>query len=450
MGDQEETSVTSPATHDTLTIASNLPVELLQMIFIYYTELKDLPVGPYPACPAWIAVTHVCRHWRAAALNYSLLWTLINTDVLGKGWIKPFMERSKSSLIDVTLRINHVTDGIVDDRNVDELFSVFAGCTRLRSLHIIGELGLVFKLLDTLHIATHIRSLSLDITGQRPVKLPDNLFGKQAPIRAACFANPHSYYIATPHWLLRGITHFTSSQQIPFRDMLDTLRHMPVLYSLTLERCSLVWHNDDVPRDRILMQSLMYLTVDVGEESAMVFLLLHELLALPDGARKRIRWHIGPDSRYSCGSRITLLIHPSLKLNVFGVVAKLQHVQFSGGYWEGGCYLWSGDTGYEEAEFFFEFSWKIREEIDENFVSPIFDLATVRYLLGVKRAPKLGVPMVVPDYHNLRYLKDMLKELLMWKGWPGGWSWDCVPTQCENCALHGVPDVHGLKYRGSA
>jgi hypothetical protein len=91
------------------------------------------------------------------------------------------MERSKSSLIGVTLGINH-SDEMVNNLNADELFSLFAGCTRLRSLHIIGEI-IICKLLDTLHAATHIRSLSLDIVGRCPAEPADNnMFGGQVPI----------------------------------------------------------------------------------------------------------------------------------------------------------------------------------------------------------------------------------------------------------------------------
>lgn len=96
---------------------------------------------------------------------------MINNDTLGKGWIKIFMERSNPSLIDVTVRIDHVISGIGSGLGVDELFSLFAGCTRLQSLHIIGEIGIVCKLLDTLHTATLVRSFSLDVVGQHPMEL---------------------------------------------------------------------------------------------------------------------------------------------------------------------------------------------------------------------------------------------------------------------------------------
>lgn len=206
--------------------------------FGYYTKFKDPSVGSYYTHSAWIAVTHVCRRWRAAALNYSSLWTTINTETLGNGWVKAFMERSDPSVINVTLRINHEIGGIGSGLSVDELIPLFAGCSMFQSHHIIGD-NIACKLLDTLHSATPICSLSLNIAGRRPVELPDNLFGGQAPIHEVSFVAVS--YIVAPHWLLRGITHFTSNQQISLQNLLDTLGQMHVLHSFALEPCVLDW-----------------------------------------------------------------------------------------------------------------------------------------------------------------------------------------------------------------
>ena len=158
------------------------------------------------------------------------------------------MERSNPSLIDVTLRMIYLSDGISGLRS-DVLFALFAECTRLRSLHIIGETSIVCELLDTLHSATLVRSLCLDIADRRPVtlvELPDDLFGGQAPIRELSFIT-EANYILVSRWLLRGITYFTSNQQIPLQDLLDTLGQMPVLHSFTLERCVPSWRYIDAP-----------------------------------------------------------------------------------------------------------------------------------------------------------------------------------------------------------
>ena len=68
VGGKTKMSATSPPTIDNLTGPSNLPIELLQLIF----RFEDLPVGTvglFRAHPAWIVVTHVCSCWRGAALT---------------------------------------------------------------------------------------------------------------------------------------------------------------------------------------------------------------------------------------------------------------------------------------------------------------------------------------------------------------------------------------------
>jgi hypothetical protein len=423
VGDQaQEMSATSPTKLGSLTLTtSNLPIELLQLIFGYCTEFEDLLVGSYRACPSWIAVTHVCSRWRAAALNFSSLWTLINTGTMRKRWIEAFLERSRASLIDVTVAFRISARRIYTSTraryllDVDEAIALFTGCTRLRSLNIIGELSIVYKLLDTLHTATHIRSLSLDINYGRTnllmphVELPENLFGGQAPIREARFITAR--HITAPRWLLRDITHFTSNQRIPLRILLDTLHQMPVLHSLTLERCTLNWKGTDAPRDvQIPMQNLMHLTVDVDAGSSVVFALLHRRLALPNGAKKRLRTHKSSDSLSSTDrSPSVLAIPPSLR-QIIRAANGLQHIQFSGGIWEGSFRLWTGDTDYEKAEFSFEFSWEFGES-DQDFRVPIRDMVPLCDLLGVEGVRTLRIPRVSLECRWFENLFDLLKKL---------------------------------------
>jgi hypothetical protein len=80
-------------------VASNLhalPVELLVCIFTFYAEALDDPLLP---SPAWLPITHVCHHWRTIALSHGPLWTSI-TRGLSLRWIKAFMERSRTMLMD--------------------------------------------------------------------------------------------------------------------------------------------------------------------------------------------------------------------------------------------------------------------------------------------------------------------------------------------------------------
>jgi hypothetical protein len=93
------------------------------------------------------------------------------------------------------------------------------------------------------------------------------------------------------------VTHFISNQRIPLPILLDTLRQMPALRSFTLERCVLDWDATDAPwHVQIPMQNLTYLKVDVDTGSPAIFALLHRRLALPNGAKRRLRSHRSSDS----------------------------------------------------------------------------------------------------------------------------------------------------------
>ena len=365
--------------HDTdpYSTVSKLPVELLRMIFDYCIDSQKSTLDSCLAYPHWIAITHVCRHWRAAALNHHVLWTSINTESLGMAWAKAFMERSNPALVDVGVMINPGTR----HENADEIVTILSGCARLRSLRIIGKTRTVCHVLSTLHTTTPIRSLSIDLVdrGKHPILLPANLFGGQAPIREVYFAAIG--YIVPPHGLFHGVTHFTSSQQIPLPDLLDSLRQMPALQSFALMRCDLIWQDTDAPRSvQIPMRDLKYFTVDVNSRSPFFFTLLHQRLALPIGVKKRLCLHTAADWGNSW------LWAPSV-LAVIRTADGLQHIRLSGGIREGSFCLWTGDSGIDEAEFSLEVSWWFRAF--GSVPSPIFDLAPLCDLLDARRARKL-------------------------------------------------------------
>jgi hypothetical protein len=371
-----------------LTTISNLPVELLQEIFSYCTAFEDPLVGHY-AYPAWIAVTHVCSHWRAAALNYSSLWTLISTDTMGKRWIKAFMDRSNPSFIDLTLDFSHKTYRTKHFLNVDEAIALFTGCVRLRSLTVICGTSTVCELLGKLHTATPIRSLSLFVidTDIRPVVLPDNMLGGQAPIPKVYFFTIDGSIIA-PHWLLRGITHFTSNQTISLQSLLDILHQMPTLHSFTLKGRVFNARRPAAPRDiQIPMPNLMYLTVNVDEGSPTIFVQLLRRVVLPDGARKSLRLHKILSRNPKVWSPFILEIPPYVR-KVIEAANGLRHVQLSGGSLKGSFRLWTGDLGYGEAEFSFEISWSAWGT-GNGPLCPVIDLAALCDLLGVERVRTL-------------------------------------------------------------
>lgn len=272
------------------------------------------------------------------------------------------------------------------------------------------------------------------------MELPDNVFGGQAPIREASFIAVS--YIVAPQWLLRGITHFTSNQQIPLQNLLDTLRQMPVLHSFTLERCVVDWRGPDARYPQgapIPMQNLMYFTVDIDEGSPVIFALLLQRLALPDYAKKRIRSHKSSDSQYlRFWSRLMFAIPFSVP-EIIVAANGLQHVQLSGGFSEGSFRLWTGDSGYEDAEFSFEISWKA-EKPGADYLSPVVNLEPLCDILGVERVRMLTLLLnpqdpiglessfwwtllkKLPAVEELELCVDAVRELR------SAWSTGCPPA----------------------
>jgi hypothetical protein len=110
------------------------------------------------------------------------------------------MERSKPALVDVTLTIN-LSDYGPKHLSVDGAIVLLAGYTRLRSLHLTGEHGILCTVLDVLRTATPTRTLFKILHSCRP---PYDLLGGQAPIREMIsFADskivaPHGFLVVPP------------------------------------------------------------------------------------------------------------------------------------------------------------------------------------------------------------------------------------------------------------
>ncbi|KAF8259143.1 hypothetical protein EI94DRAFT_1048760 [Lactarius quietus] len=77
-------------------LVSRLPVEILIHIFSYYPASDLYPHVRHRPPPPWLAVTHVCRRWRNAALCCPFLWVeIISTNF---NWAVAMLERSKDLL----------------------------------------------------------------------------------------------------------------------------------------------------------------------------------------------------------------------------------------------------------------------------------------------------------------------------------------------------------------
>ena len=360
-----------------------LPVEILQKIFTYVAE-PCLPDQDHPSLqlyPEWIAITYVCRHWRTVALNHRSLWGKIPPN-LSFTWLKILMARSEPAQVDVELRIGQLFVKRMS-LSVDEATALLSNCNRMRSLRLLGPRGDVCAVLDALRITSPIHSLNLSLWEPGPpIFLSEDLFGGQAPIRRITFNADRC--IVAPRWLLRGITHFTSGEQILLLDLLDALRQMPVLAHFTLQNCRAHWEDTDAPREPLIkLPHLEEFTVH--SDSPRYFVLLNQRLAFPRGAKRRMELRTLAVAGWDRWLRWFRALLPIIE-----AANGLQYVSLSGGAKVGTFRTWSGDvdTTYEDAEFSFEMHWyggPVTITMDERLTSPIFHLGGLCDILGATK-----------------------------------------------------------------
>ena len=331
-----------------------LPVELIARIFTFYTEVPDNLFLPYPV---WLPITHVCHHWRTVALSHAPLWTSI-TRGLSLRWIKAFMERSRTMLMNFDIRIAPLGSDIrTHDASLynDYVILLLAEFTRVRSLHLTGCYHTISPIVDSLRSSLPIQSLSLcleDDGGWRRYILPDDLFGGKAPIRRLQLVG--ASHIVAPHWLLRGVTHFTGTLPMLFSELLDALRQMSALTYFETRPSPLCYMRSDVDKLRtspIQMPQLMNLIV--GANIPDEFILLNQLLLLPVGAKRRLVLRVSVFYSFFDVHRIDGLSPVVEAANGF------QHIHFSGAQTEPCFRLWTGNaaTTWEDAEFCLYAEW---------------------------------------------------------------------------------------------
>jgi len=369
--DTQAVPVQSPSVPESI---NNLPVEILQRIFTCCAEPRSPDETPFPEVyPEWIALTYVNRHWRAVAIGHHTLWGSV-TPNLSPDWLGVLVERSEPAPVDAELRVGQTRVKRIC-LGVNEVTGALAGCTRLRSLRLVGPRRDVCSVLDALRTPTPIHSLTLSLWEPGPpVTLPEYLFGGETTIRHIHFTADRCI-VAPPH-LLRGVTHFTSGEQIPLPALLDALCEMPALTHLTLQYCRAYWQETDVPRDLVVdMPHLSNLVVRA--DSPRYFVLLNEHLSIPNGAKRWLELHTLAVAGWDRWLRWFSTFSPLIK-----AANGLQHAYLSGGAKEGTFRLWTDtDADCENPEFCFDMYWygspTIVPDHPSSLASPIFHLATL-------------------------------------------------------------------------
>jgi hypothetical protein len=384
----------------------SLPVELLAYIFTFCTQAPDKPYLHYPA--ALIAITHVCHYWRTLALSYAPLWTSVTCGTrLPLHWIKASMERSQPMLMDFDLQILPW-----DHTKIIPLLSDF---TRVRSLCLKGSRHTIHPILDSLCSPLPIQSLSLclkDIESEeRKFILSDDLFGGMAP-SIRCIQFDADCRIVAPHWLLRGVTHFTSTEPISPSELLDVLRQMPALTYLDFRPLSYQWGKLDADLSPIQMPQLTNLIVHTNGYPH-TFLPLNQLLLLPADAKRRLELHL---SRF-CGWIARLEDWTGLS-PLLDAADRFQHIHFSGEHKEGWFRMWTGGaaTTWEDAEFCLFAEWK--DDFGDSGMRTsrlASQFVEVCGALGVARARRLAVHLTAVDWRKFKKRQNDLSESYWWK-----------------------------------
>ncbi|KAF8267422.1 hypothetical protein EI94DRAFT_1325452 [Lactarius quietus] len=139
-------------------VALQLPVEILQKIFLLLAELyasERVPNQNPTTRPDWIAITHVCRYWRSAALGLRELWSSI-TPGLSISWSQAMMERSAPLPVRIDIRIStSSTDGLHPLAASELLFAA----SRIRTLRLVGLRTDILRVLDRLRSPSPLESL---------------------------------------------------------------------------------------------------------------------------------------------------------------------------------------------------------------------------------------------------------------------------------------------------
>jgi hypothetical protein len=335
------------------------------------------------------------------------------------------MIRSEPAPVDVDLRVGQM---ITKPKclSVDEIIDLLSECTRLRSLRLVGSRGDVCAVLDTLRSPTSVYSLTLSLLEHGPpVLLPEELFGGQAPIRRIHFTA--SRCIVAPPWLLCGVTHFTSGEQIALLDLLDALRQMSALTHFTLQHCRAHWEESDAPVDPpIQMPCLTNLIVHA--DSPRFFAMLNRRLALPPTSKRQLVLHTLAISGWGRWARWFAFLLPFIK-----AANGLQHVYLTGGAKEGTFRTWTGDaaTAYEDAEFGFKMYWYGSPDSHfMNVTSPILLLDGLCDLLG---ATKHGRRLILEE--------DLARSEL-----PASWWWKLLEKLPAVEVLEIHPNVGKVLY----
>jgi len=244
--------------------------------------------------------------------------------------------------------------------------------------------------------------------------LPENLFGRKAPIRRLQFDTRSIRIVpnlSAPHWLLLGITHYTSTQSMRLLDFFVVLRQMPALTYLNFHGrayCS----EEDLDQQFAtaqLVQLPQLMDFIIRADCPGVFVIMDKVLVMPVAVKRRLRLELRA-AQYCRWSRKLNLIQ-SLS-PIVEAANGFQHIHFSGGKEEGWFRMWTGNaaTTWEDAEFCFYGKWEGFARNVRRDGTPAYIFLTIAGMLGKETARRLVIDSPLPGLQTT-YWWDLLERL---------------------------------------
>jgi hypothetical protein len=325
------------------------------------------------------------------------------------------MERSQTMLMDFDL---HVAPYSIVYRSKngfnhshEDIIQLLSDFTRLRSLHLTGIRHTIFPVLDSLCRPLPVQSFSLFIRESHDADtsqdertnwfVSDGLFGGSAPIRYLHFTIEGRALIIMPHSLLRGVTHFTTTESISPSELLDMLPQMPTLTYLDFHRFNHLW-------SKFYMDKLYFSPIEMPCLTNLIthtfngpgdFMQLNRLLLLNAGVKRRVEVDLSQFHNWDTLSHWTSTGISTL-INAAG---GFQHIHFSSDWFR----MWTGclSTTWEDAEFCLVTRWKHSGYIYGDSRPPFI-------ALGVAQVRRLIIDF--PHVNVWKYKPRDLSEYSWW------------------------------------
>jgi F-box-like len=210
---------------------NKLPMEIIGNVFSFLPDFVPSPdtfeFRYDPPFYRWITTTFVCRRWRAVALSFPSLWTIIDTSRMDA--TRAFIERSRQSPIDIYLRRSKKWSSYEDFIDFLQNLSILLPRTRTLHIGVHCEYSLDTGMVE-IALATALKTPApllerLALCKGCPVPLPRPLFGDRTPPLT------HLTIDQTSHL---PPSHFTHLTQFCFCEKIDTEKTMSCIADLLL------------------------------------------------------------------------------------------------------------------------------------------------------------------------------------------------------------------------